>query len=138
MELKLNCVNIDNFERFISISNVDTSKFDDKFSAREINLYCFFHNYFCLVLALYNIQMVFSLFSFDIIFRSKMRVNCSTCLELLTPSDNLVCTPCGHVFHVHCVMQWFESKKNCPQCRHSANEKNIRYNIWTRFLKCET
>jgi len=55
-----------------------------------------------------------------------MRVNCSTCLELLTPSDSLVCTPCGHVFHLQCVLQWFESKKNCPQCRHAANEKNIR------------
>eukprot|EP00088_Acartia_fossae_P027443 TRINITY_DN28203_c0_g1_i1.p1 TRINITY_DN28203_c0_g1~~TRINITY_DN28203_c0_g1_i1.p1 ORF type:complete len:415 (-),score=45.67 TRINITY_DN28203_c0_g1_i1:42-1286(-) len=55
-----------------------------------------------------------------------MRVNCSTCLELLTPGDNLVCTPCGHVFHMQCVLQWFESKKNCPQCRHSANEKNLR------------
>jgi len=55
-----------------------------------------------------------------------MRVNCSTCLELLTPADSLVCTPCGHVFHVQCVLQWFESKKNCPQCRHAANEKNIR------------
>jgi len=37
-----------------------------------------------------------------------------------------VCTPCGHVFHMQCVLQWFESKKNCPQCRHTANEKNIR------------
>jgi len=53
-------------------------------------------------------------------------VNCSTCLELLTPADSLVCTPCGHVFHIQCVLQWFESKKNCPQCRHAANEKNIR------------
>ena len=44
-----------------------------------------------------------------------MRVQCSTCLELLTPSDDLTCTPCGHVFHMACVVQWFENKKNCPQ-----------------------
>ena len=47
----------------------------------------------------------------------EMRVQCSTCLELLTPSDDLTCTPCGHVFHMACVIQWFENKKNCPQVR---------------------
>ena len=47
--------------------------------------------------------------------RAEMRVQCSTCLELLTPSDDLTCTPCGHVFHMACVVQWFENKKNCPQ-----------------------
>ena len=55
-----------------------------------------------------------------------MRVQCSTCLELLTPGDDLTCTPCGHVFHLQCVVQWFENKKNCPQCRHSANERTLR------------
>jgi len=25
-----------------------------------------------------------------------------------------------------CVVQWFETKKNCPQCRHSANERTLR------------
>jgi len=55
-----------------------------------------------------------------------MRVQCSTCLELLTPGDDLTCTPCGHVFHNHCVLQWFETKKNCPQCRHVAQERTLR------------
>jgi len=55
-----------------------------------------------------------------------MRVQCSTCLELLTPEDDLTSTPCGHVFHLACVVQWFETKKNCPQCRHSANERTLR------------
>ena len=90
-----------------------------------------------------------------------MRVQCSTCLELLTPEDDLTCTPCGHVFHLACVIQWFENKKgtcsnienmsllmqlkfgsdlcttnrhdvdvcfrqNCPQCRHTANERTLR------------
>ena len=55
-----------------------------------------------------------------------MRVQCSTCLELLTPGDDLTSTPCGHVFHMACVVQWFETKKNCPQCRHTANERTLR------------
>jgi len=55
-----------------------------------------------------------------------MRVQCSTCLELLAPGDDLTCTPCGHVFHMACVLQWFETKKNCPQCRHPARESVLR------------
>jgi len=55
-----------------------------------------------------------------------MRVQCSTCLELLTPSDDLTCTPCGHVFHMACVVQWFENKKNCPQCRAPARQNTLR------------
>lgn len=27
---------------------------------------------------------------------------------------------------VACVIQWFETKKNCPQCRHTANERTLR------------
>ena len=57
---------------------------------------------------------------------TKMRVQCSTCLELLAPGDDLTSTPCGHVFHVTCVIQWFETKKNCPQCRHPARESTLR------------
>jgi len=55
-----------------------------------------------------------------------MRANCSTCYELLTCTDNLVCLPCGHVFHYHCTVQWFKSKKNCPQCRQRADERSAR------------
>ena len=50
-----------------------------------------------------------------------MRVQCSTCLELLAPGDDLTCTPCGHVFHMACVIQWFETKKNCPQVTSSTS-----------------
>lgn len=53
-------------------------------------------------------------------------MQCSTCLELLAPGDDLTSTPCGHVFHVTCVVQWFETKKNCPQCRHPARESTLR------------
>jgi len=55
-----------------------------------------------------------------------MRLHCPTCLESISASESLHCLPCGHVFHTHCVLQWFESKKNCPQCRHPANQKNAR------------
>eukprot|EP00092_Neocalanus_flemingeri_P026890 GFUD01029146.1.p1 GENE.GFUD01029146.1~~GFUD01029146.1.p1 ORF type:complete len:335 (+),score=108.53 GFUD01029146.1:75-1079(+) len=55
-----------------------------------------------------------------------MLVECSNCLEVLNPGDDLTSTPCGHVFHMACVVQWFTIKKNCPLCRQSANERNLR------------
>ena len=36
-----------------------------------------------------------------------MRLQCPTCLELFTPEDDLQCPPCGHVFHRHCIHEWF-------------------------------
>ena len=55
-----------------------------------------------------------------------MKVQCSTCLELLIPGDDLTSTPCGHVFHLACVLQWLETKQNCPQCRQPAKEWKLR------------
>ena len=47
-------------------------------------------------------------------------------INILIKKKHCRCTPCGHVFHLACVVQWFENKKNCPQCRHSANERTLR------------
>lgn len=56
-----------------------------------------------------------------------MRVSCTTCLELLTASDELSSVPCGHVFHTQCILQWFETgKSNCPQCRSRTKESQLR------------
>ena len=69
-----------------------------------------------------------------------MNVNCSTCLELLTPSDDLSSVPCGHVFHTPCILQWLETgKNNCPQCRTRCQEKQLRRVYFTegvgKFIK---
>ena len=59
-----------------------------------------------------------------------MRVSCTTCLELLTASDELSSVPCGHVFHTQCILQWFETgKSNCPQCRSRTKESQGWYLI---------
>jgi len=56
-----------------------------------------------------------------------MHVNCSTCLELLSPSADLSSAPCGHVFHSTCILQWLETGKNtCPQCRSKCRENQLR------------
>ena len=60
-----------------------------------------------------------------------MRVQCPTCLEEFTPEDDLQCPPCGHVFHRHCVQEWFDCKRagghrpDCPQCRKVTNVNKL-------------
>ena len=61
-----------------------------------------------------------------------MHVNCSTCLELLSPSADLSSAPCGHVFHTTCILQWLETgKNNCPQCRSKCRENQLRRIFFT-------
>jgi len=67
-----------------------------------------------------------------------MRANCSTCYELLTCSEELLCLPCGHVFHQQCTLMWFKSKKNCPQCRQPANEKTARKIFFSEAEELDT
>jgi len=55
-----------------------------------------------------------------------MRLQCSTCLDQMSPEEDLGCTPCGHVFHLVCILRWLEHKKNCPQCRSAVEEGSIR------------
>ena len=61
-----------------------------------------------------------------------MRVQCPTCLEEFTPEDDLQCPPCGHVFHRHCIHEWFNykrasgDKEDCPQCRTVTKIQKLR------------
>ena len=58
-----------------------------------------------------------------------MKLQCSTCLERMCPEEDLGCTPCGHVFHMACVLQWFENKKNCPQVILTDSEYILTFQI---------
>eukprot|EP00088_Acartia_fossae_P035750 TRINITY_DN3687_c0_g1_i3.p1 TRINITY_DN3687_c0_g1~~TRINITY_DN3687_c0_g1_i3.p1 ORF type:complete len:507 (+),score=130.73 TRINITY_DN3687_c0_g1_i3:92-1612(+) len=55
-----------------------------------------------------------------------IRINCVTCYELISVNDDTVALPCGHLFHYQCTLQWFQTKKNCPSCRQTANERTAR------------
>ncbi|XP_011864954.1 PREDICTED: E3 ubiquitin-protein ligase TRAIP-like [Vollenhovia emeryi] len=54
-----------------------------------------------------------------------MNIECVICRELLTPSDDVFNTPCGHIFHFACLVQWLERSKTCPQCRERTTEQKI-------------
>ncbi|TGZ48023.1 hypothetical protein DBV15_05766, partial [Temnothorax longispinosus] len=56
----------------------------------------------------------------------KMSIVCVICSDLLAPSDDVFHTPCGHIFHFTCLIQWLERSKTCPQCRDRTIEQTIR------------
>ena len=72
-----------------------------------------------------------------------MRVQCPTCLEEFTPEDDLQCPPCGHVFHRHCVQEWFDHKRaggdrpDCPQCRKVTNVNKLM-KIYLAEVECDS
>jgi len=43
---------------------------------------------------------------------------CVICMSSVDPSlyDYMI-TPCDHIFHSHCLLQWLEQKMECPTCR---------------------
>ena len=56
-----------------------------------------------------------------------MNVSCSTCLELISPSDDLSVAPCGHAFHSPCIAKWLQTgRANCPQCRKRCTAAQLR------------
>ncbi|XP_024884185.1 E3 ubiquitin-protein ligase TRAIP-like [Temnothorax curvispinosus] len=55
-----------------------------------------------------------------------MNIVCVICSDLLAPSDDVFQTPCGHIFHFACLIQWLERSKTCPQCRGKTTTDNIR------------
>ena len=59
-----------------------------------------------------------------------MRLQCSTCLDQISPEEDLSSTPCGHVFHLVCILRWLKHKKNCPQV-FFFNKKYLTDNIYT-------
>ncbi|XP_056640633.1 E3 ubiquitin-protein ligase TRAIP-like [Diorhabda sublineata] len=61
-----------------------------------------------------------------------MNVTCVICAELFIPDEEIYFTQCGHVFHYHCLMNWIERSKSCPQCRQKLSEKTI-YKVFFNF-----
>ncbi|GMY23753.1 e3 ubiquitin-protein ligase rnf5 [Fagus crenata] len=58
---------------------------------------------------------------------------CSICYEDLKPLSEYLqaITPCGHVFHEHCLQRWFgycssaKKKRSCPVCKQTCSAKNV-------------
>ncbi|XP_046638388.1 peroxisome biogenesis factor 10-like [Daphnia pulicaria] len=47
---------------------------------------------------------------------------CSLCWD---SRKNTACTPCGHLFCWQCILQWLQTKHECPLCRESVQPSRI-------------
>lgn len=52
---------------------------------------------------------------------------CAICMTDVdyTSNKEYMITPCGHVFHAHCLNQWLDVKMECPTCR--AHLPDVRF-----------
>lgn len=49
--------------------------------------------------------------------------SCAVCLEDFVPKQEVMVTPCKHMFHEDCIMPWLKSQGQCPICRFVICEK---------------
>ena len=68
-----------------------------------------------------------------------MELECSTCLESFTAESHLLSTPCGHIFHNHCINEWLDKGDlNCPQCTASITDFAELRRIYLPFITNNT
>lgn len=67
--------------------------------------------------------------------KQERRKRCAICLEDFEPREEVMLTPCKHVFHEDCIVPWVGSKGQCPVCRFviyeetRQNTSSINYNM---------
>ena len=70
--------------------------------------------------------------------RAHLFNTCAVCLEVTKRTDKKL--KCKHVFHQKCIMTWFETSIECPQCRMEQDDdpivifrKNVEENIREKY-----
>lgn len=51
---------------------------------------------------------------------------CAVCLEDFQPKEEVMTTPCNHMFHEECIVPWVKSNGQCPVCRFALFERTER------------
>lgn len=49
--------------------------------------------------------------------------SCAVCLEDFEPKQEVMLTPCSHMFHEECIVPWVRDHGQCPVCRASFYER---------------
>lgn len=66
---------------------------------------------------------------FLMVFRRKPTLTvelCAVCRgEMKTVASEMAC---GHIFHRHCIIEWFQTKNQCPMCRKELFPEEIAKN----------
>ena len=70
--------------------------------------------------------------------RAHLLHTCAICLETTKRTDKKL--KCKHSFHPKCIMKWFETSIECPQCRMEQDDdpvvvfrKNVEENIREKY-----
>ncbi|KAI4331106.1 hypothetical protein MLD38_029329 [Melastoma candidum] len=53
---------------------------------------------------------------------------CAVCLEDFEYGEEVMITPCDHMFHENCILPWVMEHGQCPVCRFSLHEKGTSQN----------
>lgn len=48
---------------------------------------------------------------------------CAICLDDFEPKEEVMLTPCNHMFHEDCILPWVKSHGLCPVCRFAICER---------------
>jgi hypothetical protein len=52
---------------------------------------------------------------------------CGVCCDRLVDGVVVTRLPCGHVYHLYCVLPWLSKNCTCPECRYEIETKNLRF-----------
>ncbi|CAO2813257.1 unnamed protein product [Amaranthus hypochondriacus] len=53
------------------------------------------------------------------------RKSCAVCLEDFNPREEVMLTPCNHMFHEECIVPWVKDNGLCPICRTTFYERTL-------------
>ncbi|MED6199945.1 hypothetical protein PIB30_080587 [Stylosanthes scabra] len=56
--------------------------------------------------------------------------SCAVCLEDFEAKEEVMVTPCNHMFHEGCIVPWVTSKGQCPVCRFVIIERVRGNNLY--------
>jgi hypothetical protein len=45
---------------------------------------------------------------------------CVICHDPIPIGESAKQLPCSHLYHSHCILQWFRERLTCPICRHKS------------------
>lgn len=51
--------------------------------------------------------------------------SCAVCLEAFEPREEVMLTPCSHMFHEECIVPWVKDQGQCPVCRAEFYERRV-------------
>jgi Ring finger domain len=71
-------------------------------------------------------------YPFDRTNHKDSRTQCTICLDRLIDGVALVRLPCGHSYHITCIVPWLGKSCLCPECRYEVETQDPMYEIGRR------